>query len=83
MTVAELIAELLALPQDALVVCQKDAEGNGYSPLDCAEAAWYAAESTWSGEVYADEDQPDDEDTGEEFDRPSDAVRCVVLAPIN
>lgn len=56
MTIKELIEELKALPQDLPVVMSKDAEGNGYSPLSAIDSVWYIAESTWSGEVYSDED---------------------------
>lgn len=53
MTVEELIKALEDLPADMQVIIQKDAEGNGYSPLagtdsDCI----YIAETTWFGEVY-------------------------------
>lgn len=76
MTVAELIAELQALPQDSIVILQKDAEGNGYSPLcgvdgDCV----YTADSSWSGEVAGPEDRA--EGYGAE------GVPCVVLHPVN
>jgi hypothetical protein len=54
MTVRQLVAALSRMNPDRLVVLQKDAEGNGYSPLrdhgtdaNCR----YIAESTWSGEV--------------------------------
>lgn len=73
MTVEELIAQLSKLPPTSLVVLQKDGEGNGYSPCVGVEAATYAAESTWSGEVP----HPDDADNY------PDAVPCVVLWPVN
>lgn len=80
MTVTELIALLQSCPQDSVVICQADGEGNGYSPLagidsDCT----YHAESTWSGEVHGTEDE-DPEDAYE--DQP-DGVPCVVLFPVN
>lgn len=34
MKVKQLIAELKKLPQDAEVIMSRDAEGNGFSPLD-------------------------------------------------
>ena len=42
MTVEELIAELSRLDPQALVILQRDSEGNGYSPLHGAEGngAW-------------------------------------------
>ena len=53
MTVAELVAQLQLLDQDRIVILQKDAEGNGFSPL---ESVWggngcYRPDNTWSGEV--------------------------------
>lgn len=51
MTVGELLDHLTTQPRDRLVVLAKDNDGNGYSPLDTAEAARYIADSTWSGEL--------------------------------
>lgn len=56
MTVGELLESLAGLKPDMLVVLQEDAEGNGYSPLSGAEIAYYVPLSTWSGEVYSQED---------------------------
>ena len=54
MTVQELIKELQELPGDLEVICQKDSEGNGYSPLAGVDAdVIYEADSTWSGEVIS------------------------------
>lgn len=79
MTVAELIAELSVLPPDTLVIIQKDAEGNDYSPYDgMSTGGKYEAYSTWSGQVHYDEDL---EEEGEEM--PEGAVPCVVLCPVN
>lgn len=75
MTVAELIEELKALDPAALVVLQKDAEGNGYSPLAGADPAVYEAESTWSGQAYSEEDVADGYGEG--------CPPCVVLHPVN
>ena len=43
MIVAELIALLRTLPQDALVVKSKDEEGNGFDTVDNAEIGAYNA----------------------------------------
>ena len=59
MTVKELIAELKNLPQDALVVLQKDAEGNGYSPCRGAESTFYEAQSSYHGECRHPDDRPE------------------------
>lgn len=77
MTKKELLAALEGVPDETLIVLSKDGEGNGYSPLADAESAFYLADSTWSGDVY-------DEDADEEEDRPpAGAVPCVVFSPIN
>lgn len=69
MKVKELIDALKELPQDALVVMSKDAEGNGYSPLADIGQYKYAAHCTWAGEIY-----PTDEEEGEE---------AIVFWPVN
>ena len=49
----ELARILLAHP-DVELVCQKDSEGNGYSPLSGVDFnVVYVADSTWCGECYA------------------------------
>lgn len=70
MTVGELINYLSTRPRDQLVVLAKDREGNEYSPLDEAGDAYYFADTTWSGEVMAED--PDEV-----------AVPAVVLGPVN
>lgn len=75
-TVGALKEALAGVPDDTPVILEKDAEGNGYSPLsgvytDCV----YEAESNWSGEVHSTDDEdyePDERD-----------VRVVVLGPVN
>lgn len=75
MKVKDLIKELKKLNQDAIVVLQKDGEGNSYSPLSGVEEAFYVAESTWGGEVYDEED--------EDLELPDDAEPCAVIWPVN
>lgn len=93
MTVRELIEALQAVEdQEALVVLQKDAEGNGYSPLDddgVTEGA-YIPGSTWYGEVYLLPQDLDDEAREQGFTEDDvatpgqdGAVAAVVLVPIN
>lgn len=101
MTVRQLRTWLELLPetaQDMPVILQRDAEGNGYSPLAVAEEALYAAENDWSGEVYelptgglvgavqggdtAGDDGDASDDTAD-YEVPDDAIHVVVLAPIN
>lgn len=84
MKVKDLIKELSALDPNALVILQKDSEGNGFSPLEGVdENALYDAENSWSGdvgfEVLTDELRKQgysDEDLGK-------GERAVVLFPIN
>lgn len=85
MKVVELIKLLSSMPADAEVIVQKDAEGNGYSPLEGAdENCVYIAETTWYGEVYditvtAEEMDMDETEWSKIVNRP----RCVVLFPTN
>ena len=87
MTVAELIEELKTLPPEAEVIMQRDAEGNGYSPLYAVDGnAIYTADSTWSGEVVSTEWSASDacyesEEEWEQFKASN--PRCCVLAPTN
>jgi hypothetical protein len=61
MTIGELktrLAELQnesALGDDTPLILSKDAEGNGFSPLAEMTVEFYAATSTWSGELDDDE----------------------------
>ena len=86
MNVKELRDALAGLPDDMPVILQKDAEGNGYSPLYGVdgENAAYVARTTWDGEVkrrrLSDEDRAAgfcDEDVS------TDGAPCVVLWPVN
>lgn len=87
MTVAELIEELKKLPPESHVILQKDAEGNGYSPLHAVDGnAIYVAESTYSGEVLSTEWSASDAcfESDEEWEAfKSSNPRCCVLAPVN
>ena len=85
-TVAELIVKLKAFPQDYVVILEKDAEGNGYSPLSSVTTAYYEPSSTWSGET---------KDSKEDFDEGNDdpdytydeyihgCAPAVILGPVN
>lgn len=70
MTVKELRDLLATLPDDTLVVMAKDAEGNGFSPCEAAQSAYYRAETTWSGNIEAAK-------------RGRGYKPCVVLWPVN
>mgnify|MGYP003440574857 CR=1 FL=1 len=74
MTVRDAIAILSTQNPDAILIIQKDAEGNDYSPLSNIDGeARYHAETTWHGEVYRMNDE----------DGPKDGAECVVLVPVN
>lgn len=55
MKVKELIKLLQKEDPEATVILGKDAEGNGYSPLDCIYNGVYQPETTWSGEFTSEE----------------------------
>lgn len=86
MIVKELIELLQTMPEDSIVIMQKDSEGNGYSPLSSVDAdTIYAAETTWYGEVYSTnwtaKDTGMDDEEWEDFKERT--PKCVVLEPIN
>jgi len=62
---------LAALPDDALMIVVKDAEGNAVSPLSSLAAARYMPLSTWTGELVRDEDAD-----------PTD-LHVITLEPVN
>lgn len=70
-TCGELMDFLSRQPRGRPVILEKDAEGNGYSPLADASERTYLATSTWSGEIIS----PDGDYEG--------AERVVVLGPVN
>ena len=89
MKVKDLKAYLDNLPKeydDCEVICQKDAEGNGYSPLSGVDdECIYIPDSTWSGEVMdarwtADEACMDEEEWKV---MKGYSPRCIVLCPTN
>ena len=87
MRVKDLIAALATMDPDALVVLQKDSEGNGYSPLTGVDDnCIYVPLSTWHGEIYLRKLTPflKEEGFGEEdvYDG-SDGRPAVVLYPVN
>lgn len=87
MKVSELIDKLLLLPPGAEVILQKDAEGNGYSPLhDVDGNAIYVPDTTWSGDVYSLDWSAADagfstHKAWEDFK--TSYEKCCVLAPMN
>lgn len=85
MNIKELKEAIKDLPDDMEVILQKDAEGNGYSPLEGADPnAVYIPESTWDGHTYslhwsADDACMDEEEWEEIKKKP----KSLILYPIN
>jgi len=75
-TVKDLLELLIRFDPSLLVVLQKDAEGNGYSPCAGGEPAYYVADSTYSGAVYGKEDI-------ENGEAPSGGAEAFILWPVN
>lgn len=47
------LAQILLANPDVELICQKDSEGNGYSPLSGVDFnVVYVPETTWYGECY-------------------------------
>lgn len=86
-TVRDLRERLVGLPDDLPVILEKDAEGNGYSPLaSISYPHYFQEESSWSGYLLDSKEDfvsdPDDPtDTYEDYIK--DSVKCVVLGPVN
>lgn len=86
MTVADLIEELSKIDPDRVLIMQKDAEGNGYSPLHCidGENVGYHADCTWAGDVSYETLTKELKDDGySEEDVRAGGTPCVVLCPVN
>lgn len=85
MKVSELMAALADFPPDAMVVCQSDAEGNGYSPLAGVDEGDYVAESTWAGYIVdkEDEEYQDYDEEHDLHDAMNPTERVVILFPVN
>lgn len=85
MKAKELIEILAKVDPGAEIILQKDAEGNGYSPLEGVDAdAVYVPASTWSGDVYSMEWSAEDACMdNDEWEAIKAKPRCVVLFPVN
>ena len=77
MTLNELIEEFEAegISLDTPIVLSSDSEGNGYSPLSSWGTGVYDADSTYSGQMY-NEDEYDEYGNG-------DGIPVVCLWPTN
>jgi hypothetical protein len=86
MKVKELIEVLKTMNPEAILILQRDSEGNGYRDLCGADDNnFYVRESSWYGEVYDGDWSCDDacmtEEEWKELKKNSE--KCVVLYPIN
>ena len=85
MNVKELREFLQDLPDEMEVILQKDAEGNGFSPLEgLSSDCVYTPTTTWFGEVHdtkwtADEACMSEEELAEMNSKP----RSLILYPVN
>ena len=87
MTVADMIRKLQGEDPARLVVLQRDAEGNGYSPAaDCWRGV-YLADSTWHGDAYQEGPLTDAERaqgyTEEDLCQDPDGQPALFLVPTN
>lgn len=62
MKVKELIKLLKKVDQNFEVILSKDGEGNCYSPACDLIEVDYAAENTWSGDIYTEDYAEEDPD---------------------
>jgi len=85
MKVKELLEALAKADPEAEVILQKDAEGNGYSPLHVADPdAVYVPTCKWAGDVFSIGSNADDAcKSQEDWSAIMAMPRCVVLAPVN
>ena len=85
MKVKDLIETLKQCNPESECIIQKDAEGNGYSPLVGADSnAVYVAENTWSGTVYSTNYSAEDNCMEkDEWEKLKAGPSCVVLFPVN
>ncbi len=81
MTVKELKFLIEDLPDEMEIIMQKDAEGNGYSPLSKLDTdSVYIPENTWSGEVINVKELLEDT---KEFEGVLVKSPCLLLIPVN
>lgn len=85
MLVKDLMEVLQELDPDTQIILQKDAEGNGYSPLAAQGMGYYVANSTYSGDVYDEDWDADDCDLAQDewLEMRTENPRVLVLAPTN
>lgn len=84
MKVKELKKLLESVDENRIVILQKDAEGNGYSPLSGVDDnCKYNPDSTWSGEVGIEKLTPELKKKGFSTEDIGRGKKALVLFPIN
>lgn len=83
MKVRELIEQLQKQDPEAIVVLQRDSEGNGFSPLSGLYFGAYEAETTWSGNFGPHELTESMVKAGYSEEDVVHGVSAVALHPIN
>lgn len=85
MTVGELKILISNVPDETEIILQKDAEGNGFSPLSDADSnCIYLEDSSYSGNVYSLTWSADDVLMSEdEWNEMKKTPKCLVLSPVN
>lgn len=84
MTVKKLIEKLQMEDPNRLVVCQRDPEGNKFSPLEDWWTGAYRARTTWGGEAGLETLTDEDRLAGcDEEDVIKDGVPALFLVPSN
>ena len=84
MKVKELKELLKDIDDESIVILQKDAEGNEYSPLDgINDECVYAPDSTWSGDIRFPKLTAELKKYGYTQEDCGDGEPCVVFVPVN
>lgn len=84
MKVKKLIELLQKEDPNRIVICQKDPEGNGFSPLSDIWNGAYRAETTWYGEAGLEKFTEEDRKMGyTEEDILEDGKPALFLVPVN
>lgn len=84
MKVKELKRLLEKIDDNYIVIMSKDAEGNGFSPLDELEdSRCYLADSTWSGEIGFKVLTPELKKEGYSEEDVIDGEPALILWPTN
>lgn len=83
MNVKQLIELLQQEDPDRIVICQKDAEGNQYSPLSNVRTGTYLANTTWSGTVGLEKLSEQNIKDGYSEEDVIAGIPALVLTPTN